>query len=132
MAQFNLRLPSDFTGALNKLGNIDEIAPIMLKEAAPIMVGALQKEAAKHQSTGDLVRSIKAGQPKSTKTKAWMVSIFPTGSDRKGVRNAEKMVYLEHGTSKMSPCPMIASAAASCQEEVSQKLQEVFNREIST
>ena len=127
MAQMNLNLPDGFIRELEKLGHLDETAPRMLEAAAPIIVNALKKEAGKHRDTGDLQNSIKAGKPKLTKTNAYIISAGPTGKDRKGMSNASKMVWLEHGTSKMSPRPMIAAAVNSSEDEVMLKMQETFN-----
>ena len=51
-------------------------------------------------------RSIKPTKPKKNRWGHFIV-IRPTGKDKKGVRNMEKLVYMEYGTSKQSPTPVI-------------------------
>ena len=54
----------------------------------------------------------------------------PTGRDEKGVRNMEKMVYMEYGTSKQEATPVLSPAVRKAEDPVTEKMQEVFNREV--
>ena len=46
------------------------------------------------------------------------------------VRNMEKMVYLEYGTSKQRATPVLSKATRRAEKDVISKMQEVFNREV--
>ena len=74
-----------------------------------------------------------------TKSGGFYAVVRPTGTDSKGVRNMEKAVYLEYGTSKQkgsgrkdrqSPRPWVDKALNDSEEPVLNKMQEVFNREV--
>ena len=46
------------------------------------------------------------------------------------VRNMEKMIYLEYGTSKQRATPVLSRATRRAEKDVISKMQEVFNREV--
>ena len=54
----------------------------------------------------------------------------PTGRDKKGVRNMEKLAYLEFGVKGRPATPVITSAVIRAEPRVLQAMQEVFNREV--
>ena len=56
--------------------------------------------------------------------------IRPTGTGRKGVRNMEKLAYMEYGTSHQRATPVIGPAIAASEGGVLEAMQEVFNREV--
>lgn len=128
MAKFDIHGMDDFMEELSAL-DIDRIAPVMLEEAVPILEKEVKQAAGRHKDSGDMAESIKA-------TKAGMnnyghyISVRPTGVDSKGVRNMEKMAYLEHGTSKQKATPVLSPAVRRAEEPVINKLQEVFDREV--
>lgn len=104
------------------------LAPKMLEEAAPIVKGNIEKRSAAHRDSGSMAGSI---QPKKVTRGAseYRISIRPTGKDSKGVRNMEKMCYLEYGTEKQAATPVMGPAVAESEEPVYEKIQEVFDRE---
>jgi HK97 gp10 family phage protein len=104
------------------------LAPKMLEEAAPIVKGNIEKRSAAHRDSGSMAGSI---QPKKVTrgTSEYRISIRPTGKDSKGVRNMEKMCYLEYGTEKQAATPVMGPAVAESEEPVYEKMQEVFDRE---
>lgn len=107
---------------------IDEIAPQILRESAGIVEEAIKKEAKKHKDTGALHDSIKKTTVKQN-DRGHFICIRPTGKDTKGVRNMEKLVHLEYGTSTQKATPVITPALHGCSEEATEKMQEVFERE---
>jgi HK97 gp10 family phage protein len=58
------------------------------------------------------------------------MAVRPTGKDKNGVRNAEKMFILEYGSSQQEATPIIATAIANTEEEVVKKMYEVMERKL--
>lgn len=108
---------------------IDEIAPKMLEESASILEANIKKRTEFHNRTGSMAASIKTTKAKATKD-GYSICVRPTGTDKKGVRNMEKMVYMEYGTYKQNATPILTPATRESEEEVCEKMQEVFNREV--
>lgn len=127
---------------LNRAADVDSWGPKALNEAAPILEEKLKSRIAKHDGTGAMSASIKKTKPKKNKWGHYIV-IRPTGIDirqNKGkpwaknatneVRNMEKLVYMEYGTSTQSPTPVMTPALNDAENAVTAKLQEVFEREV--
>jgi len=129
MGKFDFEIPTDFIKQLGKLADVDRIAPQMLDEALPILERNVKSEVSKHVVSGDLLKSIKMSKAKKNKY-GYYASVRPTGTDKKGVRNMEKMVYLEYGTKKQPARPTLTKAIKDSETAVLDKMQEVFNREI--
>lgn len=106
----------------------DHLAPKMLEEAAPIVKSNIEKRSAAHRDSGAMAGSIR---PKKVNRRAaeYSISVRPTGTDDKGVRNMEKMCYLEYGTYKQSATPVMGPAVSESEVPVCEKMQEVFDRE---
>lgn len=129
MAKFDFNIPSDFLKQLGKLADVERIAPKMIDEAIPILETNVKKEAARHKDTGDMVNSIK--KTKAGKNRhGYYASVRPTGKDRKGVRNMEKMAWLEYGTKQFKPKPILTKAIKDSEKPVQSKMQQVFEREV--
>lgn len=128
MARLELQGIVDLMNGISQL-DIDKIAPAMLDEVAPILEKAVKKKAAAHKDTGELQASIKRTKAKRTGD-GYSITVRPTGKDKKGVRNMEKAAYLEYGTSKQGAAPVISPAVRESEEPVSEKMQEVFSREV--
>lgn len=127
MFQFDTEGFSALLSGLDEL-EIDEVAPKMLEESVGIMEKAIRKKAKKHKETGAMVRSIKKTSADKN-DRGHFICVRPTGKDAKGVRNMEKMAYLEYGTSTQKATPVITPALNECGDEVIEKMQEVFERE---
>jgi HK97 gp10 family phage protein len=129
MGKFDFEMDSGLVRRLERLENFDEIAEEMLNEAVPILEREVKNECLRHVRTKDMYHSVK-------KTKAfknqygWFVTVRPTGTDRKGVRNMEKMAHAEYGTSKQAPTPILTKALNDARNEVESKLEDIFIREI--
>ena len=130
MAKFSFQISDDLTRQLNALGNVDEIAPKMIKAGLPIVENELTKRSAAHKETGEMIASIKAIKPKKTNS-GHIGIVRPTGTDSKGVRNMEKMAYLEYGTSRQKSTPVIAPTIAATENQVHEAMQQKFNEEIN-
>lgn len=129
MGRFDVHTDA-FDSLMKDLSILDfsTLAPKMLEEAAPILQGNIVKRSAAHHDSGDMEGSI---QPKKVTRGAseYRISVRPTGKDSKGVRNMEKMCYLEYGTAKQDATPVMGPAVAESEEPVIEKMQEVFDRE---
>jgi len=130
MGKFNFTVPADFIKQLGKLSDVDRIAPMMIDEAIPILEANVKSETFSHWQTGDMYNSIKKTKAGKTKNGGYYANVRPTGVDRKGVRNMEKMGYAEYGTSKQSPTPMLTKALKQSESQVLEKMQDVFSREV--
>ncbi|MPM97516.1 hypothetical protein SDC9_144689 [bioreactor metagenome] len=130
MGKFDFNISPEFIQQLGRLADVDRFAPKMLDEAMPILERNVKNEVGKHVISGDLFRSIKITKAKKTKNGGYYASVHPTGVDSKGIRNMEKMVYLEYGTKKQSPRPTLTKALKDSKPAVEQKMREVFEREV--
>lgn len=107
--------------------DFDRIAPDMVKAGAPILEENLLRRSYDHEDTGDMARSIKPTDVKKYGAAGYRVTVRPTGKDKKGVRNMEKMCYLEYGTAHQSASPVISPAVAESEEPVTEAMWNVFN-----
>lgn len=130
MANFDFDFAELFEKQMEQLDVIDEIAPKMLESATPILQKNLTMELQSHTQTAQMVNSIKATKPKKGKT-GWTSTVRPTGKDKKGVRNMEKLVYLQYGTSKQAATPVLEAVVNKSTIPVADALQETFNKEIN-
>ncbi len=106
-----------------------EAVPEMLKAGGEIIKSAFQEETAKLNSTGrgtgDLTASIKVSAVKE-RDGGKFVEIAPTGTDRHGVRNAEKGVVLNYGHSNMPARPRFTAANAKVADEATAGMRRVW------
>lgn len=133
MANFHMDGIDDLIRELNKASDIDRIAPVMIEEALPILEDSLketvQQEVNRGYATGELVSSIKKSRSLRNQYGYFGV-VRPTGKDKKGVRNMEKLAYLHYGTTKQTARPVVNKAVFHAEQKVVEKMQEVFNRGI--
>ena len=131
MAQFSISGMDELLVKLNQLGRFDEIAPKMMKAGMEILQEEVVAEASKHKDTGAMVASIKPTGLTAGYDGGYYMCTRPTGRDKKGVRNMEKMVYLEYGVKGRPGVPVITAAVIKAEPKVIQAMQKVFTREIS-
>lgn len=120
----------DFAKELEDLGDLDKYAPAMLSAAAPILEEGLRvqvkKEADRGYATGALAASIKAEKPGSNEYGHY-VYVSANGKDKKGVRNNEKLAYLNYGTSKQQARPVITKAIQNSEDACLDAMQKKYN-----
>ena len=110
--------------------DIEALAPVALEQSAPIVKDKLVQLSEQHRDTGAMIRSIKAQKAKK-KRDAYSILVSPTGKDRKsGIRNMEKMAYLEFGVRahNQPATPVIVPAVRATHDAVCDKMQDVFNQ----
>ena len=107
----------------------DELAKGILMAGVPILKRAVVKHASFHRRTGEMVNSIRETSPKKNNI-GWYSVVRPTGKDSKGMRNMEKMAYLEYGaaTHGQPSTPVIAPAVNESEKAVLEAMQEEFDR----
>ncbi|MCI9195056.1 MAG: hypothetical protein HFF14_05740 [Angelakisella sp.] len=112
---------------LEELGDIDEVAPRMLRRVGPIAKAAIQGRLKKHSRTGGLVKSVRPGKPKTGKTGGWYMIVGFRGYDKNGHPNDVKAAGLEYGNSHQQPEPFLDAAAKDCEAEVVDAMQAEYN-----
>lgn len=130
MAKFKQSVGLDeFVSSLSSI-DIEYVAPQALTHAAPIVEKKLVSLSEKHSRTGKMTKSIKTKKPSKAKNGDWQIFTGPTGTDKNGVRNMEKMAYLEYGVKahKQPATPVITPAVESTHDKVVDDMQETFNK----
>lgn len=131
MANFHVDGIDDLIRELDEAGKFDDIAPEMIEAALPILEDSLketvQNEANKGYATGEMVASIKKSRVMRNQY-GYFGIVHPTGTDKKGVRNIEKLAYLHYGTCKQEARPVVNKAVFHVEKKVIEKMQEVYNR----
>lgn len=127
----NMRMdiPQELFTTLEKMANIDAAGMEALKETEPVVVDALKKALDGYKETGSMQNSIKATGPKEN-AKGLYDYVRPTGKDAKGVRNMEKLAYLEYGTAKQAAKPVCAGVRASIEKKVAEKIEGSLERSL--
>lgn len=115
---------------LDEIGNFDGVAPKMLEAAVPVLQKEVVKQATPHWINGDMVKSIKSTGAMAFKNGGYYICVRPTGKDRNGVRNMEKMAWLEFGAKGRPATPILTKAVFNSEQQVLDIMQEVFNREV--
>lgn len=120
----------EFAKELEELGKVDAYAPELLNAAAPVLKKELRsqvkREANRGYATGDLVGAIEAKKPGENKYGHY-VMVTAEGKDRKGIRNNEKLAYLNFGTSKQQARPVIANSIKNAEGDCLEAMQKKFN-----
>ena len=131
----------DFLRGLSDLaGDINEIAKDCIDSAMPTLEDALKsniraaanrkdKRTGKPYSTGELERSIAATEAK-TNAYGNFAAIRPVGTDANGVRNGEKLAYLEYGTSEQEARPVMAKSISQAEPKVKEIIQNKFEENV--
>lgn len=118
---------------LKNLSNKEDIAIKMVDSAVPVMEEALRSEitaaASKGYATGALASSVKGTKIKINQYGVY-AAVLVTGTDGKGVRNAEKLAYMEYGTTRQAPRPVVQKAVNKSEAKCIKKMQEVLDSEV--
>lgn len=131
MAQFNMNGLDAVTRQLESMAaDVDEMAKAMVDAAAPPLKDALTSciiEAAdRGYATGELAESVKANDSKINQYGCF-AAVSVSGTDSSGVRNGEKLAYLEYGTSRQQARPVMRKAINMSEGECVAKMQQIFN-----
>ena len=110
--------------------DIEALAPVALEQSAPIVEKKLVQLSEPHKKTGAMVKSIKA-QKANKSGDGYSIFVGASGVDRKtGIRNMEKMAYLEFGvrSHNQPSTPVIVPAVRATHDDVCDSMQDVFNK----
>lgn len=143
---FNFSIPTELEKQLQKVSNIDEIAPKMLSAAMPIVIKSIK--ACTPVNSGSLRDSIKASNPKLSKRGSWMCNIYFDGSEKRILKsgktlkipNAVKAAALEFGRrgrtkrdgstgKRVEPRAFILKAVKDSSDEAAKAMQEIYEAE---
>ena len=129
MAGLELNGFDRFDEALKKMDMYDTVAPKLLNGSIGILENNLKKEVEKHKKTGQLHKSIRSKKAMKNKY-GWYATAAPQGTDSNGVRNMEKLAYLEYGTSNQPATPCIAPSVNRSLSAVEERMQQIFNESV--
>lgn len=132
MANFKVDFPNDLTQELIKISNTDEYMLDIIDKAMPTVVDSLKAHirARVKDGTGTLVGSVKSTRASKPKNGGYYAIARPVGKDKKGVRNMEKLAYLEYGTTKQTPRPLLASTKGDVLPKVEEIVRQAFKDSI--
>lgn len=128
MAKFNVVGFADVERALLRRDkSAAEAAPMMLISGAAVLTNAQRAEIKQMGlvDTGDMLKSVKPTHVKKTSDGS-VIEVYPQGTDRKGVRNAEKAFIAEYGKSGVRAKPWMSSANAKCADAVHKAMRDVW------
>lgn len=151
MASFRVEIDADLIKQLTSLGErTDQIAQFMLDDAGQILADELEAEIrAKHVDSGELADSIEANVYKD-KNGNWVVWAYPEGKTKKfrhkgkvyarskkgtmskgqALFNADKLFWIEYGTSKQPARPFMEKMVKRIEGKIIRNMQEIFEREV--
>ncbi len=133
MAEFRMDGIDELIKQLQEAANLEEFAPEMIDAATPILEEELKKtvqqEANKGYATGSMANSIKKSKSQRNQY-GYFGIVRPTGKDKNGVRNMEKLAYLHYGTTKQEAHPVVTKAVFHAEGKVIEKMQEKFNEKV--
>ena len=130
MATFELDGFDEILTTLEHLGRFDEVAPKMMDAGMEKLQKEVISAASEHVDSGDMVKSIKPTGLQVGYGGGYYMCTRPTGKDRKGVRNMEKMIYLEYGVKGRPAVPVITKAVIRAEPQVIQAMRNVFEKEV--
>lgn len=128
MAKFETDVSlDDFISDLSSV-EIEMFAPEALTKCAPIVQNRMEQLASAHSRTGRMKNSIRAKKPTKRKDR-YTLFVGPQGKDRKGVRNMEKMSYLEYGVKahRQPATPVITPTIEQTKTSVWETMQATFD-----
>lgn len=146
MAKLDIEMPNEFVPK-SFSENLDEVCMEAIAAAQPIVVEEMKRQiqaAVKNESTGELVRSIKAGKPQISKYGGYFGTIGPTGGSKIYIHNgkkrprktklsnAAKLIFMEYGTSKQPARPILQKVKSKTEKDVIETMQSVLNRKAGT
>lgn len=120
---------------LRKLEQPEKMAIKAVDAASPVLVSALKGaiNAATKGGHGDLAGSIEATSARQNELGVFS-AVRPTGTDRKGVRNGEKLAYLEYGVKShhQPPRPVRQAAVAAAEGACMSIIEGIIEQEVGS
>lgn len=127
MAKFEVNIPTDLMRELEKLNNTDAMIKELLEseDVSRPLIDSFVGELQNHKDTGALIGSVKKLVKKNKY--GWFMVVRPTGKDKKGVRNMEKLMTLEFGSKTQPARPLVDRATKNAESAVIQALERKLN-----
>jgi len=125
VAKFSVIMDNELVKQLERLENFDELAKQILTDSSQPLEISLNRELSEHKDTKSLIESVRKIVKKSKY--GWFLTVRPTGKDKKGVRNMEKLAYIEFGTNRQPPRPLLSRAMRSAESAVKELMQRNFD-----
>lgn len=125
LQEYLARLQGDISGTVEKA----------VRAAEPAAIQALKNECDKHHKSqqdktmGEMAASIKAKGPVHNARGCYDI-VRPTGKDSKGVRNMEKLAYLEYGTIKQDAAPVMRNATNAAAPKIREAMKRVLGEAV--
>lgn len=135
MARFDTSGLDDLIREMTAMGEkAGDMGEAMVNAAAAEIRDAWRDsaEAHGHRDTGDMIASIAAPGAVQRIGNILQKDIYPTGKDRKGVRNAEKAFVLNYGTSRIKPSHWVDEADAASADQVQNRLEDMWGDFLET
>jgi HK97 gp10 family phage protein len=151
MASFEVEIDSEFIKEITRLGDRSEvITRLMLDDAGQILADTLEAEIRlKHKASGELADSIVV-QEYQDKRGNWVAFAHPEGRSKKLMRqgkvykrsksgtktsgkalyNADKLFWIEMGTSRQPAQPFIERMCRAVEGKIMANMQAIFDREV--
>ena len=107
------------------VAGLDDVQEAMLRRDKATMEAVPAKLNSTGRGTGALTASIKVSAVKE-RDGGKFVEIAPTGTDRHGVRNAEKGFVLNYGRSNMPARPWFTAANAKAAGKATEEMRRVW------
>ncbi|MDD2297573.1 MAG: hypothetical protein PHX79_07135 [Sphaerochaetaceae bacterium] len=138
MAELTFSIPDDIYNKLQQLRNTAEYAPKMIEAEQDAVFPEVMRRLEPHShnkqakaDAGALKASMVKTKPKMDKSGRWRAKIKPSGYDKKGVSNNQKLLSLEYGTSKQLATPVLRPARQAMANQAMEAAQKVFNEAVS-
>ena len=131
MASFEVRGFETILSELDRIGKFEEIAPKMMEDGMKVLQKEVVAEASKHVNTGEMAASIKPTGVEAGFGGGYYMCTRPTGKDKRGVRNMEKMAWLEYGVKGRPATPVITKAVIRAEPGVIEAMRSRFAQEVN-
>lgn len=133
MAQLSFSIPKELTDKLDRIGKTSDYAPKMLQAEMDVTYPEVMRrmQQHRHSEADSLVDHIVKTKPKLDKNGVWRAQIKPSGKDKRGVSNNQKMLSLEYGTSKQVATPVFRPAKAATENQAIAASQRVFSEAVT-
>ncbi|BED92974.1 MAG: HK97 gp10 family phage protein [Candidatus Paraimprobicoccus trichonymphae] len=109
----------------------DDLAIEMIESGQEIMKNAIQSSANKYRRTGSMANSLKASKPKIDSSGAAVGKVLFTGTDKDGMKNAYKALWLEYGTKNRPATPFVRPAIKTAESTISGAMKKVFDQQLN-
>lgn len=136
MAHLTIKGVDELVKELEKMGQLTgPLADAMLRAGIQPIVEARKAEAIKrkHVDTGQMVKAIAADRKVQDVGGAGKhMTVYARGTDRKGVRNAEKEYILHYGSGKLPADHWVDAASDKAEPQAIAAMTDVLNHFIET